>query len=665
VPIAIQAVFEENREGLSERVDGLEAAVSALLAGGLGEVQRTSAARDAHKLAGSLAMFGLEDGSDCARELEHSLKQPDGPIFSEVPRLAELALDLRECLDSAAAAPPEAGRPATSDAGSLLIVSSDPELCERLSVEALGRDLQPRSAATPAGARRLIESDSPDGAVLDVNFGQGVSEGLDLLADLAHRDPPVPVVVLTGSEALVDRVEVARRGARLFVARTRPATQVIAGVREQIGRVRSGDAKVLAVDDDPAISSAVAAILESRGMSVTTLDDPLGFWELLEATEPDLLILDLDMPGLNGIDLCQAVRADGRFGQLPIVFLTGTTEPAWVEQIFEAGADDFVAKPIVGPELATRVRNRLDRVRLYRDLAEKDGLTGVASRRGATGAIEALLASANRFGQPVAFALIDVDEFRDLNAGLGHTTGDAVLRRLGTLMAETFRSEDVIGRWGDNEFVLGMSGLARDDAVQRVAETLEVFRQEWFTGHEGRRIQVSFSAGVAEYPGDGASLHQLDRAAADAVRAAKASGRDRVLPAGAHAEAETHPFDVVVVEDDEVLAGLLIDSLETRGYRTRWLKDGQDALTALSGAEPDVSPALVLLDVDLPGLDGLSVLRRLAEDDVLSRTRVILLTARAGEQEVVGALELGAFDYVAKPFSLPVLMQRVRSAMRR
>jgi two-component system response regulator BaeR len=149
------------------------------------------------------------------------------------------------------------------------------------------------------------------------------------------------------------------------------------------------------------------------------------------------------------------------------------------------------------------------------------------------------------------------------------------------------------------------------------------------------------------------------------VRSAKAAGRDRVLPADAHGGAASQRLDVVVVEDDPVLGGLLMNSLETRGYSTHWLSDGQEAVIALSGAEPVLSPSLVLLDVDLPNLDGLSVLRRLAEDDVLESTRVILLTARAGEQEIVGALEVGAFDYVAKPFSLPVLMQRVRSALRR
>jgi len=542
-------------------------------------------------------------------------------------------------------------------------VGPDPELIERLSVEALGRDFRPRSAVTAARARELVATEPPHVAVLDVTFADDRGgEGLELLEDLAGREPPITVVALTGSEALVDRVEVARRGGQGFVQRTRPAAQVIDAVSEAIERRDSVQAKLLAVDDDPAISDALKSLLAPRGLATTTLNDPLRFWEVLEEVGPELVVLDLDMPALDGIDLCRALRADSRLGQLPVVFLTARTDADSVQQIFEAGADDYVSKPIVGPELVTRILNRLERIRLLRDLAERDSLTGVATRRRATTVLEEFVAMANRFGQPVSLALLDLDRFKQLNDRLGHAAGDAALRRLGEMLVDAFRGEDVTGRWGGEEFVVGMYGMARDDGVQRMAEVLEEFRQENFEGRGGASTRLSFSAGVAEYPRDGADLHELCRAADDALYTAKAAGRNRVLPAG-----DTAPErpEVVVVEDDPALAGVLIDSLETRGYRTRWIDDGQEAVAALAGASPEVSPALVVLDVDLPGLDGLSVLRRLARDDVLSATRVIMLTARSGETEVLEALELGALDHVAKPFSVPVLMQRIRRAVRR
>jgi len=668
IPAAVRAVWERSKDETARRVGTLEEAVAAMLAGGLDDDLRGRAERDAHKLAGSLGMFGLPRGSELARELEQALAGPGGPPVLDAPLLAERVLALRAELDSQPAGPDADrgnGDGAKGDGRALLLVGPDSALTDRLSVEAIARDLRPRTAATAAGARELAATESPDAAVLDMNFAEDGGESLKLLEDLAAREPPVPVLALTGGEALVDRVEVARRGGRGFVQRTRSAGQVIDAVADAIDRRDPpAEAKVLAVDDDPAISAALDALLTPRGLTVTTLNDPLRFWDALEEVGPDLLVLDLDMPELDGIDLCRAVRADGRFGQLPVVFLTARADATSVQRIFEAGADDYVSKPIVGPELVTRILNRLERIKLFRELAERDSLTGVATRRRSTAMLEDLMAMSDRFGQPVSLAILDLDRFKQLNDRLGHAAGDVALRRFGEMLVGAFRGEDAIGRWGGEEFVVGMYGMARDDGVQRVAELLESFRGEEFTGRDGATTHPSFSAGVSEYPRDGRDLHELYQAADDALYSAKAAGRDRVLPAGSKAAAVAESPDVVVVEDDQALASLLIDSLETRGHRTRWIDDGQDAVAVLAGATPEVSPALVVLDVDLPGLDGLSVLRRLARDDVLSRTRVIMLTARSGESEVLEALELGAIDHVAKPFSVPVLMQRIRRALR-
>lgn len=668
VPAAVQAVFDRSRDELGRRVGTLEDAVAAILEETLDEELRGEAERDAHKLAGSLGMFGLPRGSELARELEHAFGVPASPTLSQAPRLAELTLQLRGELDGAptAAQDDENAGPPPSDSLALLIVSADPALRKRLSVEALRRQLRPCAADSATVARRQLTIEAPAAAVLDLSFAGADQDGLRLLADLAAAEPPIAVFVLTCSEALIDRVEVARLGARGFIARSRPAEQVIDAVRDTIDRRHAPRAKVLAVDDDPAISQALVALLAPVGLELTTLNHPGEFWECLQATDPDLLVLDLDMPDLNGIDLCRAVRADIRFGQLPVLFLTGRADAESVQLMFEVGADDYVSKPIVGPELITRIQNRLDRVHLYRALAETDSLTGVATRRKSTAALEDMIALADRFGQPLSIAVVDLDHFKALNDRLGHAAGDDALQRIGAMMATAFPGEDIVGRWGGEEFVLGAYGMRRDDGIQRVAELLEGFRAEQFSGRDGRCATASFSAGVAEFPRDGSDLDDLYKAADEALYRAKDEGGNRVLAAGpAGGDASPQHPEIVVVEDDGALASLLVESLETRGHRTRWLDDGQQALAALAGASPAITPQLIVLDVDLPGLDGLSVLRRLAQDDVLSRTRVIILTARAGETEVLEALELGAFDHVAKPFSIPVLMQRVRRALTR
>jgi DNA-binding response OmpR family regulator/HPt (histidine-containing phosphotransfer) domain-containing protein len=121
--------------------------------------------------------------------------------------------------------------------------------------------------------------------------------------------------------------------------------------------------KVMVVDDDPQILAVLTKALESLGLQVETLENPQRMWEVLEATAPNLLILDIEMPFFNGIDLCQMIRKDSRWGDIPILFLTAHANPQTQHRVFAAGADDYVAKPIVLSELTTRVLNRLERVR--------------------------------------------------------------------------------------------------------------------------------------------------------------------------------------------------------------------------------------------------------------------------------------------------------------
>lgn len=127
--------------------------------------------------------------------------------------------------------------------------------------------------------------------------------------------------------------------------------------------------RLLVVDDDPLVLEAVQELLEPWGLQVTTLADPRQLWDTLAAATPSLLILDIEMPHENGITLCQQIRDHEQWGGLPIMILTAHTDATTVNQVFAAGADDFVSKPIVGPELVSRILQRLERVRLWRRFA--------------------------------------------------------------------------------------------------------------------------------------------------------------------------------------------------------------------------------------------------------------------------------------------------------
>jgi diguanylate cyclase (GGDEF)-like protein len=662
---ALAAIWVEHEQAVRDRVGVLECAVAALTRGTLDEPLRAKAQREAHKLAGVLGTFGFPRGSELAREVELILEVPEALGPQRVPVLSELVTGIRGELT-----PLPRDEPSTQptrrwvEAPHILIVDDDEVVADQLVAEAERRGMRPEIARSPAEARELAERTRPDAVLLDLNFGDDEGVGsYELLSELASSNPPVPVLVFTVRDAFTDRMEVARRGARGFLQKTLPPEETIDQVAQLLERTRPAGTPMLAVDDDPAIRDAVRALLEPEGLAVTTLDDPMRFWEELERVSPALLLLDVDMPGASGIELCRVLRNDPRWAAVPVIFLTSRRDAATVQEVFAAGADDYLVKPIIGAELVARIRTRLERFRLHQALAENDSLTGVSNRRRSRESLGQLLRMAERFDQPLCLAELDLDHFKQVNDRYGHAAGDAVLRRLGELLTLAFRGEDVVARWGGEEFVVGLYGMAAEDARQRMAQLLESFREEEFTA-EGQAFRLSFSAGVAQFPGDGSDIDALYRSADEALYRAKSAGRDRVFVAGELEPASRH-LEVLVVEDDDAIGDLLCSALDTRGYRSQRFDDGARALAALTGDDAELSADLVLLDVDLPGLDGLAVLAGLQEAGALAQTKVIVLTARTAEAEVLKALELGAFDHVAKPFSVAVLMQKVRRALER
>ncbi len=526
---ALRAIWQEHRAGVLKRADLIERAVTALAAGELDGQLRDEAQRAAHSLIGSVGTFGFIRASEAARELELELADPAPQRAAAMSTL--IAVVYRELQGEALAAPRAQRTEPAGDRLRVLIVDDDRALCERVAAEAASRKVCCDVAASPQEARALCAERPPAIVLLDLTFPpDGMADAYALLSQLSTATPPIPVLVLTGTGAFTDRVEAVRRGSRAFLPKSLLPAEVLDAVEQFLARDRLAATRVLVVDDDPATLDAMRALLRPHDLEVSTLADPLRFWETLEEVAPELLILDVDLPGVNGPELCRTVRNDPRWSRLAVIFATARTDAATVEEVFNAGADDYIAKPIIGPELVSRVANRLERVRLLRAQAETDYLTGLANRAKADEDLTQLAALADRFSEPLSVAMLDIDGFKLVNDRHGHAAGDSVLRRLGEHLRRDFRGTDIVGRWGGEEFIVGMYGMTRENGVQRLANTLERFGKEEFTGSLGT-VQVSFSAGVAEYPLDGHSLTAVSRAADEALYRAKASGRARVLAA--------------------------------------------------------------------------------------------------------------------------------------
>lgn len=653
VAAELQALWGRFQGQMLARVETLDEALAALVEARLDDELRRRAGRDAHRLAGSAGTFGHHRASVLAHELEE-LFAGSAPI--DLPAVPD-ALAQVESLREELASPPSAGTrssPQAQHGPLVLVLHRDAELAGAIGLAIVARGFASYVAEGVSVAHAALAGAHP--AVALVDLGDGGDEVLDLVRDLSTRTPPVAVLALINGTGFLDRVDAVRAGVRGFLPSSLAPSELAGAAVATVEAAQHDHPRVLTVDDDPSVFAALVALLEPAGLTVTGATEPERFWAALKETTPDLVILDLDMPEVSGIELCRLLRADPRWATLPVVFLTSRVGRDSIEAVFAAGADDYVPKPVVGPELVIRVINRLERTRMLRVLAETDPLTGLANRRRFEAQWIRLQAMADRYDQPLCFALLDVDHFRDVNDRYGHEVGDVVLQRIGQLLLERFRGEDVVARWGGEEIALALYGMTRADGVRRVTDLLAAVCDEAMVTPDGQSFRVSFIGGVSEYKLDGAGLRGLYQSADEALYLAKALGRERVLPAGQ--QPERHDDDHSV----DVVAELLTHALSGGGYSSLRVRDGQAAVELLTGATR--RPArLVLLDISLPGLDGFAVLEHLRREGVLEATRVVVLTARSSESEILRALEAGAIDHVGKPFSLPVLMQRVRRAL--
>jgi diguanylate cyclase (GGDEF)-like protein len=646
---ALATIWNQHRETMFARVDTIALA--------LADGTKRGQARDAaHQLAGTVGTFGFPRASELARALERMLADGDDDRATMGQMVAELRADLDDPPFIVKTAEPVASdeTPKAAPLPLILLAAPDARDAERLRIEASRRGLSVGHVGHLEQVLARAERDHPDVIVLDL--GEQPAQAAGLLSDLAERHPEVPVLVVANSHDFEDRLVVARNGVAGLIDGACTPVEVMDQVALALQRKAIVGARVLMVGAAP----EAREVVEAAGLEVETTDDPNGLWDELQRVSPALVVLGADIPEISGYELCRVLRNAPRWSFVPIVMLAEGPEAA--EQVFAAGADDCVHAAAVPTELAVRVRSHLERFRVHQALAETDALTGLQNRRTASAAISALIRMAERLGKPFCLVQLDIDHFKRVNDVHGHIVGDAVLRRLSDILRRRFRDEDVVARWGGEEFILGLFSLDREGGIDRISEILNRFRAEEFEG-DRETFSVSFSAGVAEYPTDGVDLEGLYVAADEALYAAKAAGRDQVTGAGA--TQSTQQIDVAIVEDEDAASELMSHMLTERGQRCWRFSNGAGAASLLSGEEPKVRARVILLDLNMPAINGMELLSLLKRDGVLRRSNVIVVTATDDEEMRSRSRALGAIDYLVKPVHPDALAVAVDRALGR
>lgn len=520
----MEQMWLKYQDKMSERMKVLQEAVATVKQANLSSQLQHDAEQAAHKLAGVLGMFSRDVGTDIAREIETLLQ--DNLVLDTQQR--EQFIFLVTDLDSLLALD-ETSTSETITETKFLLISADHQLSLKLQQLAMTQGLGWHQTDNLTQAEIWLENNSSYVVVIDTETTSNQQEYLSLISKLTARTPTIPTIVLSATNSLDNRLTAIHMGASSFLAKPvtpgkiwQTASQLIPQNQSAIGLYPdSAIASILIVDDDVVFLSALRSILEPWGIKVSTLAESLHFWEVLQATQPDLVILDVEMPKINGIELCLAIRSDPDWQELPVLFLTARQDAKTIQQIFEIGGDDYIAKPVVGAELIARINNRLDRSRFLHQLATQDLLTRLSNRTQSSRQIESLLQQAQKLNQPFCLAVLKIIDLQQINFKYGHGIGDRILAQWGKLIQATCRNDEVTGYWDNGDFLIGMPNLDKTQAKEHLSELLTILRKQVFTAPENvevaeqvkktqpERFQVAFDCAVAEFTKDGTTLHSL------------------------------------------------------------------------------------------------------------------------------------------------------------
>lgn len=285
--------------------------------------------------------------------------------------------------------------------------------------------------------------------------------------------------------------------------------------------------KLLIIDDSRTITSLVQARLADEPIEVFVASDGVSGLQRASEVLPDLILLDVDMPQPDGFAVCRELKTRPETMQIPVVFLTGVSSAEEKIRGLELGAVDYITKPFDPAELRARVRASL-RTKYLLDLLSKkaqiDGLSGLWNRGYFDHRLRTEISLCRRTRDPLSIVMADIDHFKQINDQHGHPSGDEVVRRVGQLLMESVRTEDIVCRYGGEEYAVILPNTPAAQAAV-VAERMRLKIVEHEVKVHGASLQVTASFGVC-----GAELDAADCVihADEALYRAKRSGRNRV-----------------------------------------------------------------------------------------------------------------------------------------
>lgn len=461
-----------------------------------------------HRLAGSAGSYGFSHMGEQAKALDQLLlnlfNSPKNtqPGNEAVEYFSALCQAMREASHESSPALLKTTSGQDLDPIPVVIVDDDREMLLRLSSELETQGIGSRVFVDPEKGLDEVNKRRPAVVILDVGFPEGDDYGFKIAEKIRElrADCPPEIIFVSAREDFESRVLAVNAGARAYFTKPvdMPALTIV--MRDILLSIKEQEFRVLLVDDDDDQATFFRALTEKAGIQFAHSSGAADLLEKLIDFEPELILMDFNIPAYNGVDITRVIRQHESMLEVPIIFLSSMQDTGSMRKALKAGADAYLSKDIPGEDLINIVAARIQRYRRTQHSISLDRLTGIFTRTALNERIIAEIVRAQRENQPMCLAMLDIDDFKLVNDRHGHLVGDAVIKHVADLFKTNLRRSDLIGRYGGDELIVCLPNTRLSDAKGVLEKTRKAVHSGPVTAGDAVAT-VSISIGVSEaYP---------------------------------------------------------------------------------------------------------------------------------------------------------------------
>ncbi len=486
--------------------------------------------RDIHSLCGSSGTYGYVELSKIARQAEIYLKEnllKADEITEQQQKIVTTYLNQLKVYASVSINEPNVqlkAKPNPVNSKLVYIVEKSKALCQELIENLSNMGYQPYPIQDIITLAAAFKEQSPVALIINCDFLD--ADSIELLNQRQKSDQSIQLFCLVPNANLLPRLNAVRAGCDAFFQLPIDISHFNQVFHNKCD-ISTESFRILIVDDSKTLTDYYSLILNQAGMIAKAITNPMQLLDVIKEFQPDLLLMDIYMPECTGLELAAILRQEKNYTKIPIIFLS--TEVDTNKKLFaiSLGGDDFLTKPVSPQHLISAIRSRVKRANVLNYYMVTDSLTGLLNHSSILKQLEIEIARALQKNTSLSVIMADIDFFKKINDEYGHPAGDKVIKQLANLFLVYLRGQDIVGRYGGEEFILILPGTNIVNA-EKICNDLRVQFSQYIFKEQEKNFSVTFSSGISFLKHKEEAAH-LIKEADDALYLAKHQGRNQVV----------------------------------------------------------------------------------------------------------------------------------------